>query len=100
MRSGPLLAIATASLFLGSGFGLAWAFIARRIIASVGDRERALASSAVPTVQMIGYAAGWEGAGVVTNFLGFAEGISGAQAARASLWAVGRGSWGGKVGRD
>src|SRR3546814_7017095 len=86
MRSGPLLAIATASLFLGSGFGLAWAFIARRIIASVGDRERALASSAVPTVQMIGYAAGSAGAGVIANFLGFADGITAETATRASFW--------------
>lgn len=86
MRSGPLLAIATASLFLGSGFGLAWAFIARRIIASVGDSERALASSAVPTVQMIGYAAGSAGAGVIANFLGFADGITAATATRASFW--------------
>jgi hypothetical protein len=86
MRSGPLAAIAAASLFLGGGFGLSWAFIARRIIASVGDSERALASSAVPTVQMIGYAAGAAGAGVIANFLGFAEGIDAETAMRASFW--------------
>ena len=86
MRSGPLAAIAGASLFLGGGFGLSWAFIARRIIMSVGDGERALASSAVPTVQMIGYAAGSAGAGVIANFLGFAGGIDAATATRASFW--------------
>ncbi|HEY4345640.1 MAG TPA: MFS transporter [Parvibaculum sp.] len=86
MRSGPLVAIAAASLFLGGGFGLSWAFIARRIITSVGDGERALASSAVPTVQMIGYAAGSAGAGVIANFLGFAGGIDAATATRASFW--------------
>lgn len=86
MRSGPLAAIAASSLFLGGGFGLAWAFIARRIITSVQDGERALASSAVPTVQMIGYAAGSAGAGAIANFLGFSGGIDAETAVRASFW--------------
>lgn len=86
MRSGPLAAIAVSSLFLGGGFGLSWAFIARRIIVSVNEGERAVASSAVPTVQLIGYAAGSAGAGTIANFLGFAEGIDAPTAMRASFW--------------
>ncbi|MGV8996679.1 MAG: MFS transporter [Parvibaculaceae bacterium] len=75
MGGGPLWAIAFASAFLGGGFGLSWSFITRRVITSVPEDERALASSAVPSMQMIGYAAGSAVAGVIANFLGFADGI-------------------------
>lgn len=78
MDAGPLWAIALAAAFLGGGFGLAWSFITRRVITSVPEEERALASSAVPSMQMIGYAAGSAVAGVIANFLGFAEGIDAA----------------------
>ncbi|MCE9650880.1 MAG: MFS transporter [Parvibaculum sp.] len=86
MRTGPLAAIAAASVFLGGGFGLSWAFISQRIITSVKDSERALASSAIPTMQMIGYAAGSAGVGAIANFLGFADGIDAEAATRAGFW--------------
>lgn len=86
MRTGPLAAIIVSSIFLGGGFGLSWGFLARRIISSVEGDERALASSAVPTMQLIGGAAGSAGAGAIANFLGFAGGIDAATAAGASFW--------------
>lgn len=86
MYSGPLLAICVAAAFLGGGFGFAWAFVARRVITSVDEGERALASAAMPTMQLVGYAAGSAGAGVIANFLGFAEGIDATNAAHVSFW--------------
>ncbi|HEX7775137.1 MAG TPA: MFS transporter [Parvibaculum sp.] len=86
MRSGPLAAIAVSSIFLGGGFGLSWSFIARRIISSVEGEDRALASSAIPTMQLVGGAAGSAGAGAIANFLGFAGGIDAGRAAGASFW--------------
>tara|TARA_R110002074_G_scaffold71006_1_gene164417 strand:- start:8107 stop:9498 length:1392 start_codon:yes stop_codon:yes gene_type:complete len=86
MGAGPLVMICVAAAFLGGGFGLAWSFITRRIIMSVPDDERALASAAVPTMQMIGYATGSAGAGVIANFLGFAEGIDAPTAASGAFW--------------
>lgn len=86
MPSGPLMAIGIAAIFLGGGFGLSWAFVTRRIILSVVKGERALASSAVPTMQLVGYAAGSAGAGVIANFLGFADGIDAETAGQASFW--------------
>jgi MFS family permease len=86
MRTGPLAAIVASSIFLGGGFGLFWGFIARRIIASVEGDDRALASSAIPTIQLVGGAAGSAGAGAIANFLGFAGGIDAATAAGASFW--------------
>jgi MFS family permease len=86
MRTGPLAAIVVSSIFLGGGFGLFWGFIARRIIASVEGDDRALASSAIPTMQLVGGAAGSAGAGAIANFLGFSDGIDAATAAGASFW--------------
>ncbi len=86
MHSGPLAAIGVSSVFLGGGFGLSWSFITRRIILSVPEEERSLASAAVPTMQLIGYAAGAAGAGVIANFLGFTHGIDAVTAERASFW--------------
>ena len=89
MGAGPLVVICVAAAFLGGGFGLAWSFITRRIIVSVPDGERSLASAAVPTMQMIGYAVGSAGAGVIANFLGFADGISAETAHAGAFWLFG-----------
>lgn len=66
---------AAAFALLGAGFGLSHAFIARRTIAGAPAAEQAMASSAVPTSQLIGGAVGAAGAGAMANVLGFSEGI-------------------------
>lgn len=86
LGTGPLLAVCLAATLLGGGFGFAWAFVTRRIIVSVPESERALASAAVPTMQMIGYATGSALAGVIANFLGFANGIDARTAEAVSFW--------------
>lgn len=83
---GPLAAIVASALLMGGGFGLAWAFMARRILSRVGAAERAVASSAVPTMQLVGGAVGAAGAGAIANFLGFADGIDAAVAASGGFW--------------
>lgn len=72
---GNLWEIAAAFLVMGSGFGLAHAFIARRAIAGAPADEQAMASGAVPTAQLIGGAVGAAGAGAMANILGFSHGI-------------------------
>jgi MFS family permease len=72
---GSLLGVALAMLTLGSGFGLCWAFLARRVIAGAPAHEQALASAAVPTAQLIGGATGAATAGALANILGFAHGV-------------------------
>ena len=86
LGTGPLVAVCVAAALLGGGFGFAWGFITRRIIVSVPGDERALASAAVPTMQMIGYATGSALAGVMANFLGFADGIDARTAEAVSFW--------------
>ncbi|MBU4434962.1 MAG: MFS transporter [Alphaproteobacteria bacterium] len=81
-----LMETAAAMLFLGCGFGLSWAFIARHAIASAPPEEQALASAAVPTTQLIGGAAGAAAAGAMANVLGFGHGIDPAAAQVHGFW--------------
>ena len=83
---GSLLRVTLAMLTLGSGFGLCWAFLARRVIAGAPVEDQALASGAVPTVQLIGGAVGSAGAGALANALGFSHGIDPDLGRTAGLW--------------
>jgi hypothetical protein len=67
--------VAVAMVLLGSGFGLCWAFIAKAIIAGLGDDERDAGSSAIPTAQLIGGAFGSAGTGAMAAALGFRNGV-------------------------
>ena len=79
---GSLSLIVLAALMQGGGFGLCWAYVMRRTVASAhaGDRERT--AGAIPTVQMLGYAVGAAAAGIVANGLGFASTGGGDEADR------------------
>lgn len=83
---GSMVETALAFALLGCGFGLAHAFIARRTIAGAPAEEQAMASSAVPTSQLIGGAAGAAGAGAMANILGFSHGIDPALAHANGPW--------------
>ncbi|MGH7894156.1 MAG: MFS transporter [Candidatus Binatia bacterium] len=76
MPRGPVWALLPWASLQGAGFGVCWAFLLRRIVASVPEGERELASSAMPTLQMIGYAVGAAASGMVANALGLVEGAS------------------------
>jgi MFS family permease len=73
MPHGPIWAILPWVAAQGAGFGVCWAFLLRRVVSSVPADERDRASSAIPTVQMIGYAIGAAASGVVANTLGLGE---------------------------
>ena len=73
MSSGPVTALLPGAILQGAGFGVCWAFVLRRIVASVADGERERASAAMPTLQMIGYALGAAASGIVANALGLTE---------------------------
>ena len=83
-RGAPAVA-ALAMLLLGSGFGLAWAFIAKAIIGGLKGEERDAGSTAIPTAQLIGGAFGSAGAGAMAAALGFREGIDAERAIRIGL---------------
>lgn len=83
---GGLAAITIGMLLVGAGFGLSWAFATRRILSGLDEEQQALASSAVPTAQLIGGAVGSAAVGAAANVLGFGEGIDPAVAATQGLW--------------
>ena len=70
----------------GGGFGIAWPFVTRLIVAAAPESERTIASSAVPTMQRIGYAVGGATTGIIANASGFSEGLSGATAESVATW--------------
>jgi len=86
MPHGPLVALLPWAILQGAGCGMAWAFIMRRIVASVATEDRERASSAVPAMQMMGYALGAALAGIVANMAGLAEGVDATAAKRAAFW--------------
>jgi len=86
MRDGPLALIVVAALTLGTGFGLCWSFVSRRILGALADDERAIGSSAVAAVQQTGGAAGAAITGAVANLLGFSAGLTQESAQAVAVW--------------
>ncbi|MEJ8570309.1 MFS transporter [Microbaculum marinum] len=86
MPSGPLSALVPWAMLQGAGFGVAWAFILRRIVASVPAGERERAASAAPTLQMAGYAIGAALSGIVANAAGLGDGLSPEAVERTAFW--------------
>ncbi|MCR5856082.1 MFS transporter [Mesorhizobium sp. J428] len=84
--AGNIPAILFCALLQGGGFGIAWPFVTRIIVASAPPQDSTVASSAVPALQRIGYATGAAAAGIVANSSGFAEGLSGETAAGVARW--------------
>ncbi len=83
---GSIPLILFCALLQGGGFGIAWPFVTRIIVASAPANEQTIASSAVPTMQRIGYAVGAASAGIVANASGFSEGLNRTAAANAGVW--------------
>ncbi|MBX3574688.1 MAG: MFS transporter [Mesorhizobium sp.] len=84
--AGNIPAILFCALLQGGGFGIAWPFATRIIVASAPAEESTIASSAVPAMQRIGYATGAAAAGIVANATGFADGLTGESAANVARW--------------
>jgi predicted MFS family arabinose efflux permease len=87
-RPGLIPAIAAAAL-TGAGFGVCWAFLARRVLASLDDQERPLGASAIPSTQQAGGATGAAAAGALGTALGLSQGFDAAQASAAAPWLFG-----------
>ncbi len=56
----------------GAGFGMAYAFIVRRVVKAAPEAERDRAAGAVATMQMLGYSIGAAIAGIAANAQGLA----------------------------
>jgi MFS family permease len=84
--AGSISVILACALLQGGGFGIAWPFITRTIVASAPPAESTVASSAVPAMQRIGYAVGAASSGIIANASGFSEGLSGTTAEGVASW--------------
>jgi len=80
--SGRIPLIVLAATVMGVGFGLSWSLTTRRILAVLPDADRAIGASAVPTVSLVGSAAGAAAAGAAANLLGLAHAFTAANASR------------------
>lgn len=83
---GSLGLIFACAVLQGGGFGMAWPFVTRVIVAAAPEGQSTLASSAVPTMQRIGYATGSALAGIVANVAGFSQGLTRETAAAVAPW--------------
>ncbi|MGV0761470.1 MFS transporter [Tistrella mobilis] len=86
---GELWMVAPFAAAQGAGFGMCWAFLVRRIVSAVPDEVRESASSAVPTMQILGYALGAAAAGIAANLSGFGGAHEGALPDPATAQTVG-----------
>lgn len=84
--NGPVWAIAGFGFLEGGGFGMAWAFLLRRLTSLSPEDEYERVSSAVPTVQTLGYAFGAAYAGILANGAGFADARNSDQFASVAHW--------------
>ncbi|MBX3566581.1 MAG: MFS transporter [Rhizobiaceae bacterium] len=84
--AGNLPLILACALLQGGGFGIAWPFVTRIIVAAARPEESTIASSAVPTMQRIGYAVGAAVSGIIANAGGFSQGLSRETAATVAAW--------------
>jgi len=83
---GPLWLVVACALVQGAGFGFLWSFSATRIVSNARVEERSMASSTVPTAQMIGHSVGAAATGAVANLLGFGGGIDMKLALEGGFW--------------
>lgn len=74
------------AIIQGGGFGVAWPFVTRMIVASAPANERTIAASGLPAMQRIGYSVGAASCGIVANGAGFSTGLSRESAEVVAVW--------------
>lgn len=84
--AGSLPLILLCAILQGGGFGIAWPFVTRMIVDASLASEKTIASSAVPTMQRMGYAVGAAIAGIIANAGGFSHGLTAQTAQGAASW--------------
>ncbi|MBO3759147.1 MFS transporter [Ciceribacter sp. L1K22] len=77
ISGGWLAAIIAGQIFIGSGFGISWAFISQTSMMATPAAERDKTSALLPTLQSTGFAIGGALCGFAANAGGLAEQSSG-----------------------
>lgn len=84
--SGSIPLILACAILEGGGFGIAWPFVTRLIVAAAPADESTIASSGVPAMQRIGYSVGAASCGIVANAAGFNQGLTRTAAENVAVW--------------
>lgn len=86
LADGHLGFVLVGGALMGAAFGFSWSFMCRRVLAALGEAERAIGSSAITAVRQTGAAAGAALSGAAANMAGFAEGLTPYTARAAAIW--------------
>jgi hypothetical protein len=78
--------VAGAAILLGAGFGLSYAFMNQRILASLSGEDRTIGAVGISTVRLTGSAAGASVAAAAANLVGVSHGLSPFVARAAGVW--------------
>ncbi len=81
LSRGGLVSIGASAIVLGLGFGLSSSLLNRQVLASLGDSDRAIGSSALTAVRQMGNAMGAALFGVFAVLVGFSSQINASDAA-------------------
>ncbi len=86
MGNGSIWLIVALAGMQGAGFGIMWAFVIKRITENADQDEADVTSTAIPTMQQVGFAFGAAAAGIVANSFGFGEQVTIIAAKSAAFW--------------
>lgn len=86
LPNGGLWWIAVFATLEGAGFGMAWTFLLRRATRFAVGPEKDRLSSAIPTIQRLGYAVGAAMMGIVANAFGFSDALTQGVAKDVAFW--------------
>ncbi len=83
---GPLWPIIISAILHGTGFGMMWGFIMRRILDKTPQSERDRTSTTIPVIHQIGMAIGAAISNVIANGAGYSASLTITQAQGVALW--------------
>ena len=84
--NGSIPLLLSCAILQGGGFGIAWPFATRIIVAAARDNERTIAASGMQAMQRMGYSVGAASCGIVANAAGFSQGLTRAAAQTVAVW--------------
>lgn len=86
LASGPVWLILIAAAVGNAGMGMMWGFIIKNVINSAKAADKERASTALPSIQQIGFALGAALSGLIANYIGLGDGLTQENLLSASFW--------------
>ena len=83
---GPLWLVVVSAFIGNAGFGMAWGYVIKRVVASADREERDRAGSMLPSTQQTAFALGAALTGIIANTLGFERMTQPEELRTAAFW--------------